>query len=163
MPAYEYTLRALRTVMVACALLFFAACSTSPGDGDTCSLGTLGCACDDSACGDGLTCSDGMCFAEGSVTLAVDDERVRGCEVLLAETGAAIVGVDFGSDVRGAFVREEPNTAVVFIAGDDHAIGDGQVTVRFEDDGLAAPRVRAAHCTDRDGAPVEDAKVVIRG
>jgi hypothetical protein len=154
------------SALAGCLLAVLGACgkpSTTEG-ANACSVGSAGCACaPELACDDGLVCDEGSCHGAAVVGLSISDPNARACEVLLVETGAHVLSVDFGVEVQGTHVREAPKTALSFISQSDAPIPDGAVQVRFAEGQGAPPEVGIVHCSDKQGARLPGAKVTIRG
>jgi hypothetical protein len=87
------------SALAGCLLAVLGACgkpSTTEG-ANACSVGSAGCACaPELACDDGLVCDEGSCHGAAVVGLSISDPNARACEVLLVETGAHVLSVDFG-------------------------------------------------------------------
>lgn len=137
------------------AFLFaLAACDGAPPeepDAGRCTPGSAGCAClAESRCEGSLVCDMGLCRAASTRELVVRDARARSCEVVLVEGGTEVLGVEFGSGVRGTFIREAPRTALTFFRESDAAFATGAVRV-LNTEALGSINLRRARCFDRDG------------
>lgn len=142
--------------LAAAALVCAVGCDQAAQDIDAgaCTPGAAECAC--LATGDchaGLTCDDGLCRSQESVSLVVTDPAARSCEAIVVEDATEIFGVDFGEAVSGTHVREAPRTAVAFHRTADVQFETGTATVRHASGGTLS--LRRARCFDREGRPLE--------
>src|SRR5688572_2213332 len=120
--------------LAGCLLAVLGACgkpSTTEG-ANACSVCSAGCACaPELACDDGLVCDEASCDGAAVVGLSISDPSTRACEVILVETEAHVLSVEFGVEVHSTHVREAHKTALSFISQSDAPIPDGAVQVRF--------------------------------
>jgi hypothetical protein len=92
--------------------------------------------------------------------IGVTNPAVRGCDVLLEESGGEIAGVTFGETVLGEQSRWAPRTAVSFVMRSDAAPSGSLATVSVEAGGSVS--IASASCYDRLGAPVASPGVALR-
>lgn len=121
-----------------------------------CTPGREGCACLEGAmCMGDLMCDNGMCRGQTRSGLTVTDPMARSCELLLVELGGEVLGVDYGTGVRGTHLREAPRNALAFHRTTDSAFEATSVMVRMATGGAPlTPRLEAVRCFDARGNPV---------
>jgi hypothetical protein len=147
-----------------CSFVLVSACdddSPSQPPAPDCPARTSGCPCVEGACNDGLACSANVCRTPETTGLRVSDPAARSCEILMYESGARVVEVQFGASVTGKAIRDAERVAITFLANGDTAIPANSVQVVFVGAGSAAnllPIVRAS-CYDRNGGALPSAGV----
>ncbi|UJR82188.1 Hypothetical protein I5071_42530 [Sandaracinus amylolyticus] len=148
----------VRRTLLALAIATGSACSAEPSE---CAAGTEDCPCDATgSCEGDLVCADQTCRAPREITLEVDDDDARACEVLLRDGSGEVASVRFPR-AAGAHVREAPRTSISFAAHDDAPIERGAVHVQVLGEGDFT--VERSRCFDGSGAEIPSASVRIGG
>ncbi len=96
---------------------------------------------------------------ETVVGIGVSDKNARSCEVLILENGAEVTGIKQDATLKGAYVRQQPNTAVTFTALADESIGEGAIGIVTVGDESGTVEVTKATCFDSKGAVLKGATV----
>jgi hypothetical protein len=141
-----------------------ASSSSSGGSGGSgCTPGTLGCPCNAGACNGTLVCTNNTC-AEPSLgpAMAVVAANARACDVLLNDPDGVVVGVVFGSAVRGQALQRGKSWGISFHALTDTALGAGLASLSLKSGGAATNvTLTSASCADRTGTAIAGTGVTV--
>lgn len=130
-------------------------------DAGVCTPGSKGCECAaGNVCDDGLACDDDVCGGGVSLPPVAFPNSARSCEILLVEGDTDVIGIEFGDNTTGAFIREEPRIGVALHANSDAPMGD--LVVKLASDG-EAPKAKLVTCFDADGETLDDVELGIGG
>ena len=96
----------------------------TPDSGPSCSNGTLGCACNDGACNDGLSCQDNVCRASTTQQgMQILNAQARSCEILLGGVSDN-TKVIFAETVQGKSIHQGDKLALSFLSKNNEAFGE---------------------------------------
>lgn len=107
-------------------------------------------------------CVEGMCVGAATSGLSILTQEARSCEVLLVEeSGARVLGVEFAQGVVGAWRRQAPNVAITFAREGDLAFEAGLAALQFEG-ALAQLKLKQLSCFDAQGKRIDEAKAELQ-
>jgi len=125
---------------------------------EECEPGRAECAClPGNECGAGLVCREGVCGGAIERDLAIGDQSVRSCELLLIEQGAArVLDVTFSDALQGVQVRQAPRVSVSFSATSDAPIPAGAIGVVQAEGESGSVEIGRVYCFDAAGEAVAE-------